>query len=222
MRFIIMLCLLSLPAGLLAQVLEVELLDGTSANTVPHPTEAFIFHMISSNASEGTILVDIAKSNEEMPSDWDISICTNACLPPEVDEATYYIPGEGSTEVSIYFFARSTGEGSVEVTLTNPSDTSESYAYTFTLMADAALGWSEPQSAGSEINYSLYAGDLNLEIPERGQLSIYDRMGRIQWSEELNPGLQTRSLDHLSRGFYLLVFQSDKRKTGQWIHILSP
>ena len=208
------------PFTVVGQVFSVELLDGTEAQTQAHPTEAFIFHMNSFNTSVETILIDIVKSNQMTPASWDISICTNACLPPEIDEATYFIPEEGSTEVSIYFFADSPGEGGIDVSLTSQEDSTETFEYTFSLIAEGTVGLDDVETSSSDeswVEWTIDKGTWTIAAPRGTQVNVYSASG--QWLQQIQLQNSVENLDFrdLESGMYIIDFQNDRqRMSTKW------
>ena len=196
-----------------AQQMQITLVDDTLLHAEVHPTNPVLFHFEAFNPSENTILVDIVKSGAVHPQDWDISICTTACLPPETDEAIFPIGAMLDEEVSIYFFPRSAGSGSVDIYMQSQADPNETYEVTLYLEAT--------QPTGVEDSYHpkefIHMGDILLfETSSSQKVSIHDIRGRILLEDNLPVGRSEIDISSFMSGVYTLISTSDDGATGAW------
>jgi len=120
-----------------AQFFELELLDDTVLTGDPNPMDPIIFHFEAVNQTDSTYLVDMIKFEQDIPGDWEISLCTEACFPPEVDEAVFFLDEMATDDISVYFYPGSVGSGKTKVEFINREDSLNSFTYT--LYANAII-----------------------------------------------------------------------------------
>jgi hypothetical protein len=70
-----------------------------------------IFKFVVHNDSTESVQLLMIKEIGTAPDEWDISICTDACLPPEQDTAIFNVGALDSDTVSLYYFMSTAGSG---------------------------------------------------------------------------------------------------------------
>ena len=170
-----------------AQFFELELLDDTVLFGIANPQDPIIFHFEAVNQTDSTYLVDVIKFEQDIPSDWEISLCTEACFPPEVDEAVFFLDEMALDDISVYFYPGSVGVGQTKVEFINREDSLNSFEYT--LYADAFTthiieeGFNQPFVLMDSNNDYIY---LNGDLGELNSFPIFNAHGQrvktIQYS----------------------------------------
>ncbi|MGI9569992.1 MAG: hypothetical protein ACR2PH_09720, partial [Desulfobulbia bacterium] len=169
----------------IGQQFEVALVEDTLLTAEVHPTDPTIFHFDTFNNGEETIIIDISKSNPQHPEDWDISICTVACLPPETDEAIFPIGGMLEEEVSIYFYPRSVGQGSVDIHLQSQEDSTETFDIRLYVEAELPTGLEEIAPFADFIRH----GDtFHFSVKQNCQFTIHNISGQLMGQKNFMTG----------------------------------
>jgi len=194
------------------QQLEIELIEDTLMTAEVHPTDPFIFHFETFNNGEETIIVDISKSNPEHPDDWDISICTVACLPPETDDAIFPIGGMLDEEVSIYFYPRSVGQGSVDIHMQSQEDSTETYD--IRLYLNAALPTDISTNEQFPPHFRI-EDQLFFDIEKYMEFQVHSVTGLLMASEGHGPGRAVLDLSHYPSGIYVISLIFDNGQMRQ-------
>lgn len=199
--------------ALFSQQMQIELIDDTLLQAEVHPTNPVIFHFEAFNPSESSILVDIEKSGAIHPQDWDVSICTTACLSPETDEAIFPIGAMLSEEVSIYFFPRSFGSGSVNIYMQSQADSSETYSVSLYVEATQVTGLGDVQDPRA---FKQIGDILLFESSSAQRIEVLDIRGRIIFQEQLASGRNEIDISHFISGIYTVSIPSDDGASDAW------
>jgi hypothetical protein len=193
--------------------MEITLIEDTFQVGLVHPTQPVIFHFDTFNSGEETILVDIIKSEAVHPDDWDISICTVACLPPETDEALFPIGAMLEEEVSIYFFPPSPGTGTVHVFMQSQADSSETYE--IDLYLEAVLT-TDVEYLAPSVGFEQRGDLIILEVKQASRVFIYDGLAHLKEEIILQAGRNTIDLSSYNTGIYTVVLYSNGQQAGAW------
>lgn len=112
----------------------------------PSPTEGFanasvaFFNADSNifNNTDSTINFAWKRITNDLPNDWTSGICTNlGCLPPEVDEGTFFLESGFSIEFNCTFFPNDiAGNAKVEVNIWIKNDSTQMIQQTYFAYAD--------------------------------------------------------------------------------------
>ena len=195
------------------QQMEIELVEDTFQVGLVHPTEPVIFHFDTFNSGEETILVDIIKSEAIHPDDWDISICTVACLPPETDTALFPIGAMLEEEVSIYFFPQSPGTGTVHVFMQSQSDSSETYE--IDLFLEAVLP-TDLENIAPPVGFEQRGDFLFFEAKQESKVFIYNVLGHLTEEIRVPTGRSEIDLSSYKTGIYTVACRSSGQQAGTW------
>lgn len=204
------LCLLTVVQ---AQQLEIELVEDTLIFSEVHPTDPTIFHFNTFNYGEETIIVDIVKSGASHPDDWDISICTVACLPPETDEAIFPIGGMLEEEVSVYFYPRSVGQGSVDIHMQSQEDSSETYD--IRLYVEAVLP-TDLEELAPMVESSRKGDTFFFDFAMNCELFIHSNSGQLMEQKSYSSGSQTLDISSYQSGIYTISIRSKGLQKKAW------
>ena len=169
------------------------------------------------NNSDSGVLIKVMKLQKNYPAGWSTSICIDACLPPEVDSTTFYLPPGDTQSYTMYFYTDSLpSSGSIRMGFRNVYNQNNRFManfYAHTTSTGITISTEEPVSFELFQNYPNPFNPntnikFNLTKPGVTTLIVYDKLGRelsrIVNGVNLIPGEHSYSFDgsNLSSGIY--------------------
>ncbi len=125
------------PNDIIAEI--ATLLQGRSENTSPADSGIFSFNAQRNlavsgtagetlelggfivNASNADAIVNIARIQNDLPSDWKSSLCSNVCFSTATDSTSLRILSHSSQEFKVYFYtSKNRNQGDLTLQLSNP------------------------------------------------------------------------------------------------------
>jgi len=117
----IILCLCA--TFLIGQNFELTVIGDTVKSGPADPMTPIIFDFEATNTTDNTFLVDMIRSNVNIPEGWETALCTEACFPPNISDAVFFLDEMATDEPAFYFYPSSVGSGSATITFINREDT---------------------------------------------------------------------------------------------------
>lgn len=174
--------------------------------------EALIVHFELYNPGPESVLVEVVKTQVETPDDWEVSICTAACLPPEQDTALASVGAGLSESISLYFFTITSGIGQAELEIYVEESASLIGSYPLTAIALPT------QLEESEVILSRVAVQddaILFDELEGASIRVWDLQGRSVAAKTLTEPLEMISLSEQAAGIYVLDIVDVMGANGQ-------
>lgn len=166
----------------------------------------FAYANLINNSAED-VLVDVFRMQEQIPADWETSMCITACLLPEIDRDTVLIEAGATQSFSVDYYTSSIpNTGSVRMGFRNVNNQSNQFSYWFLAetntnsLAENGVApiriFPNPTEGvitiSSELDVTGYfINDLNGKTVESGFL----RNSQITFSDRLDSGLYLLNLE---------------------------
>jgi hypothetical protein len=193
------------------QEFEMELLTDTILTGLADPEIPIIFHFDAVNLGDETYLVDMFREETDVPNGWEISLCTEACFPPEVTEAVFFLDEMATDEVSVYFYASSVGSGMTRVRFTNTQDSTNSFEYNLYVNTEP-LGISDFKLDSFSASYNALSQSIKIDVvndSSNKMVAIYNVLGSEMDRRMLNGQSIIIETNDWAKGIYLVSLQND-------------
>ncbi|MFT4660971.1 MAG: hypothetical protein ACI8XB_001242 [Patiriisocius sp.] len=193
------------------QEFEMELLTDTILTGLADPEIPIIFHFDAVNLGDETYLVDMFREETDVPNGWEISLCTEACFPPEVTEAVFFLDEMATDEVSVYFYASSVGSGMTRVRFINTQDSSNSFEYNLFVNTEP-LGISDFELNSFNASYDALSQSIKIDVTNESSnkvVAIYNVLGSEMDRRILNGQSTTIETNDWAKGIYVVSLQND-------------
>ena len=193
-----------------SQYFNLELLDDTILYGVADPMEPIIFHFEATNQTDSTYHVDFIRVEMDVPNGWEISLCTEACFPPEVSEAVFYLDEMATDEISVYFYPSSPGVGSTKIEVINTQDPSNNFSYE--LFANATV--LDVDELENELRFIHDQVNGRIQIITKRETSemarVFSSAARLVMEKTVTNGTNEIDVSSLSPGWYVLNIGSQQ------------
>ncbi len=165
-------------------LIDDSLAIGTTSETITIKAEL-------TNDSEEDVLVFINRAENNLPVGWTSSLCTDICLPPDVDTTTLFIAAGETQPYTMYFYTNDvSGDGKIKMEFTNLNDPENEHVQWF--FASTQFVNSVEQAAIFE-SFSVFPNPIKdqfyvqLELLEASKLDlqIIDYQGKTLWNQSL-------------------------------------
>jgi hypothetical protein len=190
-----------------------------------------IFHLVAINTSENVLTLYIARTLNELPPNWQSSLCLAFCAAPFVDtiETTSEWGSSplasGDTafiELHVSAYVNS-GTGNLRIEVGNVENTSDTISYDLTASAAEATGIEQTNKLDKFGLFQNYPNPFNptttivYNIPQRSNVSlkVYDLTGReiatlVQEVQEAGSHSVNFNAEKLSSGVYFYKITAGK------------
>jgi len=168
------------------------------------------------NNSQDTLFVRMTLIPQDMPSEWEMGMCTiNGCLPPGVLVDSFYVAPDQSEIAWVEFFTNNvSGDGSMIVLFENRNDENDFVEVTLAVEAiiteiaklkdvdfNISQNYPNPFYQSTSIDYELKNGN--------GVLFIHDNSGRTIHSFQIEQSGKLSLGEELPPGIYIYTFRQD-------------
>ncbi|MCH8330725.1 MAG: T9SS type A sorting domain-containing protein [Bacteroidetes bacterium] len=158
---------------------------------IGYPGETLYGYGSITNNSTSCVWIDVVRTENNIPSNWQTAMCLDVCLGPEEDSTLLYLEPGATQSYTMYFFSDGSqaDNGDVKMVFTNVDDPSNSFEQPF---------FGQTQGAGvSDITQNnkifIYPNPLNpggnlyfegLEPNATYTLELYDLLGQLTFVYE--------------------------------------
>jgi len=211
LRTLIFFLILGYCGQLGAQNFELTLIDDSIQSGPADPMMPIIFHFEATNTTDSTYLVDMIRTAVNIPSGWETALCTEACFPPEVSDAVFFLDEMATDEASFYFYPSSVGSGNATVKFINRVDTTNYYIQSV-FVSTTPLSLDHFETKIESVQMTRTGNTLHVEHPFTANigLSIFDLNGREVFFLNNYRNVIDIDLSSLSHGTYILSFHNEK------------
>jgi len=204
---------LSLSVASLAQSFTVEY---DSLEIIGSTNPIYTYLGTITNNSADTLFVRMTMIPQDMPSEWELGMCTiNGCLPPGVTVDSFYVaPGQSEIAWVEFFTNNVSGDGSMIVLFENRNDENDFVEVTLAVEAiiteitklkdvdfNISQNYPNPFYQSTSIDYELKNG--------KGVLFIHDNSGRTIQSFQIEQSGKLSLGEELQAGIYIYTFLQD-------------
>lgn len=107
-------------------------LQSDSISTNVPGTELIVAGMLTNLSTVDDVMIYIVRKENNLPTDWLSSLCTDVCLPPSGDSTYLYLYAGDSSSFTFHFYTTATEDsGNAVVTFRNAANASEVYSQRF-------------------------------------------------------------------------------------------
>ncbi|PCJ87023.1 MAG: hypothetical protein COA57_05460 [Flavobacteriales bacterium] len=198
-----------------------NLLSSNIATGAPNTTVYAYGELVNNNSKD--VLIEIQRLQENIPSDWSTSMCTDVCLGTYIDSTTVLLGGGQTQSFTMYFYTQATPDsGGVKIGFRNATDQSNAFTQWFYGVTDSALV-STYDIYSKNITHSIYPNpfsekatielyDFQINIGANYELRIYDLFGRkVRESKIINRKSEIKR-GSLHSGIYLYELKNEEGK----------
>jgi len=194
-----------------SQNFDMMLLDDTTLSGPADPMIPIIFHFEADNLTDSTFHVEMYRSEVNIPEGWETALCTEACFPPEVSEAVFFMDEMAIDEASFYFYPSSVGSGQANVLFINREDSTNYFQYTLYANSEP-LSIDDIQRENQSILISQNGESLTIKhnLPLGQSLSFINMEGKVVLETTVDSSILSVGISDFSRGIYFVKFQKEK------------